>query len=369
MSDHRFRINPVLWGVPLILSGVGILLIVSTTGPASFTVSGTPYQIGLKQFSWLLIGIFAAAVMYSIPLRVWYRLSGKLLVTAWLLSWLPRVPVIGMAVGGARRWIHIPGIPVSIQPSELLCLALALHLAKILSRRTDKSDLSLFCSVFLLFLLCALPVIMQPDLGTTMVLFVISMGMYVERRGWLYPIFGAIFAGIGIWILIMIEPYRMRRIVAYQNPWADPFNKGYQAIQGLIAFANGGLWGSGLGHGFQKLNYLPAAYTDFIFAAIGEEMGLIGALFLLMAFAYWISQVAKIYFRCDEGYMAALTWGLTLTVLFPLVINVGGVTKLIPLTGMPFPFLSYGGTSLLMMWSRVGVIMRLEKESEPEYED
>ena len=98
-------------------------------------------------------------------------------------------------------------------------------------------------------------------------------------------------------------------------------------------------------------------------------MGLIGALVLLMAVAYWLSQVNKVYFRCEEGYMASLTWGLALTVLFPLVINVGVVTKLIPLTGMPFPFLSYGGTSLLMMWSRIGVIMRLEKESEPDYED
>lgn len=369
MTKSKFRVNPALWGVPLILSGMGILLIVSTTGPSSFSVHGTPYQMGLKQLQWLILGFVAMGVMYSIPLRAWYRLSAPLLITSWFLTWLPKLPVIGMSVGGARRWIHIPGVPVSIQPSELLCLALALHLAKILSRKTDKTKLAQFGSVVILFLLCALPVMAQPDLGTTMVLFIISMGMYVERKGWILPSIGAVIGALGIFGLILIEPYRMRRITAFLNPWSDPLNKGYQAIQGLIAFANGGIWGSGLGHGFQKLNYLPAAYTDFIYAAVGEEMGLMGTAFLLIIFAFWLAQVVKVYFRCEEGYMASLTWGLALTVLFPLVINVAGVTKLLPLTGMPFPFLSYGGTSLMMMWSRVGIIMRLEKESEPDYED
>lgn len=353
--------NPLLWGIPLVLSSIGILLIVSTTGPNSFNINGSPYQMGLKQLQWLVLGFLAMGIFYNIPLKLWYKISAPLLIFSWFLTWLPKVPVIGVAVGGARRWIHIPGLP-SIQPSELLCLALALHIAKLLSRKNDKSEFSQFLSIFVLFLLCALPVISQPDLGTTMVLFVISMGMFIERKGWTFPIIGGLIAGMGLVALIMIEPYRMRRVTAFLNPWSDPLNKGYQAIQGLIAFANGGLWGSGLGHGFQKLNYLPAAYTDFIFAAVAEEMGFMGAAFILAIFAFWLAQVAKIYFRCDEGYMASLCWGLVLTILFPLVINVCGVTKLLPLTGMPFPFLSYGGTSLLAMWGRIGIIARIEKE-------
>ena len=369
MDKSRFKINPVLWGVPLVLSGIGILLIVSTTGPSSFSINGTPYQVGLKQLLWLCMAIIASVFMYNVPLKIWYRISPYMLICSWIMTWLPKVPGIGMAIGGARRWVHIPGVSVSLQPSELLCLSLALHLAKILSRRTQKADGVQFLEVVGLFLACALPVMMQPDMGTTMVMFVISMGMYVERKGWKFPLCGLLIGAVGFYGMILLQPYRMRRLAAWLDPWSDPFNNGYQTIQGLIAFANGGFWGSGLGHGFQKLNYLPAAYTDFIYAAISEEMGLIGALVLLMAVAYWLSQVNKVYFRCEEGYMASLTWGLALTVLFPLVINVGGVTKLIPLTGMPFPFLSYGGTSLLMMWSRIGVIMRLEKESEPDYDE
>jgi len=359
----------MLWTIPLVLSGIGMLLIVSTTGPTSFGMHGTPYQMGLKQLGWLVLGICAMRLMYMIPLRVWYKTSGYLIVISWILTWCPKLPVIGMAVGGARRWIHIPGIPISLQPSELLCLSLALHVAKLLSRRNDKPKWAQFFSIVLLFLICAVPVMLQPDLGTTMVMFVIVMGMFVERKGWTFPCVGAVVGVTAVIGLIAIEPYRMRRITAFLNPWSDPLNKGYQAIQGLIAFSNGGLWGSGLGHGFQKLNYLPAAYTDFIFAAVGEEMGLMGTLFILGIFALWLVQVAKIYMDCEEGYMASLSWGLALTILFPLVINVGGVTKLIPLTGMPFPFLSYGGTSLMMMWSRIGILMRIEKECDEDYED
>jgi cell division protein FtsW len=164
-------------------------------------------------------------------------------------------------------------------------------------------------------------------------------------------------------MLIFFEPYRMRRVSAFLDPWSDPLDKGFQAIQGLIAFSNGGFWGAGLGHGFQKLNYLPAAYTDFIYAAIGEELGLMGTLGVIGLFAFWVSQTKMIYYRVPDGFKTSLTWGVTLTVVIPLVINVAGVTKLIPLTGMPLPFISYGGTSLLTMWSRIGIMLRLEKES------
>ena len=147
------------------------------------------------------------------------------------------------------------------------------------------------------------------------------------------------------------------------NPWDDPLDTGFQAIQGLIAFSNGGFWGAGLGHGFQKLNYLPAAYTDFIYAAIGEELGLVGTAGVLFLFAFWLTQTRKIYYRTHSEFKTVLTWGVTLTIVVPLVINVAGVIKFMPLTGMPLPFISYGGTSLLTMWSRIGLILRLEKES------
>ena len=361
-SSYRYGVNPFLWVIPLVLSGIGILMITSTTSPNSFLSTGTPFQMGMKQFQWLVIAITGMVTIYLIPLNFWYKHSGKLLVITWLMSWLPIIPGIGASVGGARRWIQIPGLSISIQPGELLCLAMALHLAKLFSRE-DKDPLKAFIAVITLMVIAVVPLLSQPDLGTTILIFLISMGMYVERVGWRLPI---ICGGIGILslspILIFGEAYRMRRVSAFLDPWSDPLDTGFQAIQGLIAFSNGGFWGTGMGHGFQKLNYLPAAYTDFIYAAIGEELGFAGTAGVLFLFGFWVTQVRGIYYKSDDVFKSALTWGVVLTVILPLAINVAGVTKMLPLTGMPLPFISYVGTSLLTMWSRVGLLMRLEKE-------
>ena len=240
---------------------------------------------------------------------------------------------------------------MSLQPGELLALALALHIAKLLTRDGDRDPLKTFTRVLTLVVFTSLPLLAQPDLGTTILVFTVAIG------------------GVAFPLLILLEPYRMRRVFAFLDPWADPLNKGFQAIQGLIAFANGGMWGSGLGHGFQKLNYLPAAYTDFIYAAIGEELGFIGTACVLALFGFWILQTRAAYFRTQDDFKASLIWGITLTVFLPFVINIAGVTKMMPLKGMALPFISYGGTSLVTMWARVGLILRLEKDSYLEDED
>ncbi len=360
---RKDRINPFIWVIPLILSGIGILMITSTTSPNSFTQTGTPFQMGLKQAQWLLIALSVMFVVFAVPLRFWYKTSSFLLILTWIMCWLPLIPGIGMSVGGASRWINVPGSSVSIQPGELLCVAMALHLAKLLSR-WDRDPGKAFLSTIMLVGIASVPLSLQPDLGTIILVFLVSMGMYVERIGWKWPVIaGGLLGGAIFPLLIFLEPYRMRRVAAFIDPWSDPLDKGFQAIQGLIAFSNGGFWGAGLGHGFQKLNYLPAAYTDFIYAAIGEELGLMGTLGVLLLFAFWVSQTRMVYYRVPDGFKSSLTWGIALTVVLPLVINVAGVTKMIPLTGMPLPFISYGGTSLLTMWSRIGIMLRLEKES------
>lgn len=362
-EQYGYRVSPFLWVIPLILTGIGILMITSTTSSVSFVSTGTPFQMGVRQLQWFFLAVIAMTLMYLFPLKFWYKTSGFFLISTWIMAWLPLFLNIGAAVGGARRWIQLPALGISIQPGELLCLAMALHLAKILSRNSQ-DPLKAFISTSILMFLGALPLLFQPDFGTATLLFLISMGMYVERIGWKYPIFaGSLITGLALPTLVFGKVYRMRRIAAFINPWSDPLKSGFQAIQGLIAFANGGFWGSGLGHGFQKLNYLPAAYTDFIYAAIGEELGLIGTLGVLLLFAFWLKQVQKIYYTVESGYGASLTWGIALTVILPLCINVAGVTKFSPMTGMPLPFVSYGGTSLLTMWLRVGILMRVEKES------
>jgi cell division protein FtsW len=154
----------------------------------------------------------------------------------------------------------------------------------------------------------------------------------------------------------------MRRFYAWSDPWSDPLDKGFQAIQGLIAFANGGVSGTGLGHGFQKLQYLPAAYTDFIYAAMGEELGVIGTLGVILLCILWTWRCRSLYNKVADGFDTVLVWGITLTIAVPFFINIAGVTNTIPLTGMPMPFISYGGSAIVMMWARIGLLMRIYKE-------
>ena len=184
--ENRYRANPFIWVIPLILSGIGILMITSTTSPNSFVLTGTPFQTGLRQLRWLAIAMCGMFFVYSVPVRIWKRFSAPLLILMWLLSWLPLVPGIGDTVGGASRWIRLPGLGVSLQPGELLALSLALHVAKLLSRDGDRDPLKTFGRILFLVTFAALPLLMQPDLGTTILVFTVVMGMYVERIGWRY---------------------------------------------------------------------------------------------------------------------------------------------------------------------------------------
>ena len=209
-------------------------------------LTGTPFQTGLRQLRWLAIAVCGMFFVYSVPVRIWKRFSAPLYIMMWLMTWLPLIPGIGDAAGGASRWIRLPGLGVSLQPGELLALALALHIAKLLTARRRPDPLKTFTRVLTLVVFTSLPLLAQPDLGTTILVFTVAMGMYVERIGWRYPLIaGGFIGGVAFPLLILLEPYRMRRVFAFLDPWADPLNKGFQAIQGLIAFANGGMWGLG----------------------------------------------------------------------------------------------------------------------------
>jgi cell division protein FtsW len=208
----------------------------------------------------------------------------------------------------------------------------------------------------------AFPLFLQPNMGGIILIFGICMSMHVVDRGWKYPLVGALFLGISFVAMIYMEPYRMRRLLAFIDPWNDPLDRGFQIIQGLVAFSNGGILGVGVGKGLQKLNYLPAAHTDYIFPAIGEEFGLVGTLFVVSLYAIWTVKSYSLYKRSNDSYISVLIWGITVSILFPMFVNLGGVMKLMPLTGIPLPFLSSGGTALVFMWVKVGILMRIGKE-------
>ncbi len=356
----RKRVDPLIWLIPLVLSSLGILMVTSTTSPGSFEVAGTPFTMGIRQLQWLGLGIVAMFISFCIPSRFWYRACGVLWLGSVVFVLLTLIPGVGTSVGGARRWIRVAGI--SIQPVEILTFFIVFLSAKF-AVRNEMNPAKCFPQYIMLIAVSCAPLMLQPDLGSTILVVLICMGMYVERFGWHRPLFfGVIGAGL-LALFIFFEPYRMRRVMAFLDPWQDPLDTGFQTIQGLIAFANGGAWGSGLGHGFQKLNYLPAAYTDFIYAALGEELGLIGTLGVLTLCLMWVIRGRSLYNRVPEGFETSVVWGMILTIILPFFINIAGVTNLMPLTGMPLPFISYGGSALVMVWVRVGALLRLQKES------
>jgi cell division protein FtsW len=211
----------------------------------------------------------------------------------------------------------------------------------------------------------ALPLLFQPNMGGIILIFAICMSMHVLSRGWKYPLAATLLLALVFAVMIYSAEYRMRRLIAFLNPWDDPMNTGFQIIQGLVAFSNGGILGMGLGKGLQKLNYLPAAHTDYIFPAIGEEFGLLGTMIILVLYAAWTRKSYQLYRRSQDSFFSVLIWGMTASVLFPMMINLGGVMKLMPLTGIPLPFLSAGGTALVFMWIRVGFLARANRELTP----
>jgi cell division protein FtsW len=357
--DETPKVDLWLWLIPLILSGLGILMVTSTTSNFIYDISGSPFTMGIRQIRSLGFGFIIMLVTICIPVRFWYNIATFFWLSTVVLLVATIIPGIGSGGGGASRWIRLGAL--SIQPSEIMVLAVVLETGKLFEKHADDKR-KCFAAMLILIAVTAAPLLKQPDLGSTIFLVLICMGMYVERFSWGPPLLMGLIGLFLLLLLIFIEPYRMRRWNAFHDPYADPLDAGFQTIQGLIAFANGGMWGAGLGHGFQKLQYLPAAYTDFIYAALGEELGLLGTLGILALMTMWIFRCRSLYKHVPSKYETSVVWGIMLTIILPLFINIGGVTNLMPLTGIPLPFISYGGSSLIMSWARIGILLRMQKD-------
>jgi len=358
-SDEPARMDLWLWLIPLILSGLGILMVTSTTSNFVYDVSGSPFTMGIRQIRSLGFGFIMMMLTICIPTRFWRNIAPLMWAMSVIMIVCTLIPGIGSAVGGANRWLRIAG--VSIQPSEIALLAVVLEMGKLFEKHSEDRFMC-FRTVLMLIVITAAPLLLQPDLGSVILLAFVCMGMFVEKHGWKLPIMAGVAGVLLLLLLIKLRPYRMRRLNAFLDPHSDPLNTGFQTIQGLIAFANGGAWGAGLGYGFQKLHYLPAAYTDFIYAALGEELGLIGTVGVLALMAMWLWRCRFLYKHAPGSFETSLVWGITLSILGPFFINVAGVTNLIPLTGMPLPFVSYGGSALVMSWVSIGILLRVQRD-------
>jgi cell division protein FtsW len=345
---------------------LGLVMILSASSVSSFATYGSSFLFFKRQLIWAAIGIVVFVFFVRTDyrrLRGWGYVSYAI-AACLLLAVL--IPGAGTSVGGSARWLSAG--PLSFQPSEIAKLALVLFAADVFSRKKEEKFDSLGHTAVPLLpclaLLAAL-VMLQPDLGTTLMLGSIGLGLLFVAGApfrFLAPIFGTSIALTTA--AAFAEPYRRARVLAFLNPWADPYNTGYQTIQSLVAMGSGGWFGVGLGASRQKWLYVPNAHTDFIFAILGEEMGLLGTLVVvgLFVFVTWLGiRTAR---RAPDRFGTLVAAGITIWIAVQALINMGAASGVLPITGVPLPLVSFGGTSLVVSFAAMGVLINIAHRGE-----
>jgi cell division protein FtsW len=348
------------------LTLIGLVMVLSASSVQALRNHGSSWYFFNRQLLWVAIGTAAMVATSRVDYRHWRRLAMPLLGIAMVMMVLVLVPGIGIRVSGSSRWLGYG--PFRIQPSELAKLGILLFSADLLTRRADRMrDWRVTVKPVVGFYLgIAVLLLCQPDLGTALVTGCIVMGV-VFLAGTPLHWMGGLGAGAGLATLLLakVEPYRWRRMTSFRNPLADVSNTGYQAAQGRVALASGHLTGVGLGSSRAKWGFLPAAHTDFIFAIIGEELGLLGALLVVALFCALAYLGARTAMRAPDRFGFLLAGGITAWVVGQAVINIGAVTGLLPITGVPLPFVSSGGSSLVPMMAAMGMLLNVTRQVRP----
>ncbi|UAW99006.1 putative lipid II flippase FtsW [Halopseudomonas nanhaiensis] len=365
-GERRFDMDlPLLVGA-LCLLGLGLVMVSSASMEVAAGQLGNPMYYMVRQIIYLLIGVAALLVTLTIPLQLWEQFRFPLLFLGFALLVAVLIPGIGREVNGSWRWIQVG--PINVQPSELAKLFAVVFLAGYLVHRKDevKEQWFGFIKPFMVLGPMAWLLIIEPDFGATVVLMGAATGMLFLGGVGLFR-FALLFGSLGgmAGLLILFEPYRLQRLTGFLNPWNDPYGTGYQLTQALIAFGRGDWLGMGLGNSIQKQFYLPEAHTDFVFAVLAEELGLIGALaaFGLLIFVAIRSLYIGLWAeRAGRLFSAYLAYGLAIMWCGQILINVGVNVGLLPTKGLTLPFLSYGGSSLVVCCISLGLLLRIDWE-------
>ncbi len=321
-----------------------------------------PYKYVRSQFIFFIIGLIVIFVILKIPPQYLEKYSNHFLFLCMILLILVLIPGIGKVRNGSRSWFGIG--PLGIQPSEFSKLGLIIYTSKYLSHNNKtikdikKGLLPLFIIIILFFIL----IMLEPDFGTAMVIILtLIVLIYISGPNLSFFIKIGIIGLIGIVILIIIAPYRIKRITAYLNPWSDPLGSGFQIIQSLYAIGPSSLLGTGFNNSIQKHFYLPEPQTDFIFSIISEEFGIVGVFLVLFLYTIIFYRSIKISLNQTNLFYKYLTFGLSFGILLQVTLNILVVTGTIPTTGITLPFLSYGGSSLLISMVSIGIILNISR--------
>ena len=352
--------------VTLALVAFGLVMVYSATSAPAAIGHGDPSSYLKRQSVYAVLGIVLLLVASRTDFRLLRRFAPLLVVVS--LALCAAVLVLGTPVNGARRWLSLG--PAVFQPSELAKLSMAIWAAAYLARRRPPQTLRELVRPLgiLAGLFCAL-LLAEPDLGTATTLLVMLAAVLVVAGT---PVRTLAAAGVVVGALVLaaiwLEPYRRARLLSFLSPWDDPQASGFQTIQAMIGLGSGGLFGNGLGQGVQKMNYLPEAHTDMILAVIGEELGLVGTAAVVCAFAVFAYAALRIALACPDPFGKRLACALGALIGGQAAINLAAVLGLAPLTGIPLPFVSYGGSNLVVALTSVGVLLNIasSRVGEPE---
>jgi cell division protein FtsW len=318
-----------------------------------------------RQLMWLVLGVVLLFAGASVDYHRLRPLAWPLAIATVVLMVLVLLPHFGVEVNGARRWLRLG--PLQMQPAELAKIAAIIFMALWLERHRDRlSSLENGVVPFLALLaFTILLVILERDLGTTLILAGILLAQFLVAGGRKrHVLLLALIMALCVYLFIRMEPYRLHRILAFVDPWSDPLNTGFQAIQSVVALGSGGFTGLGLGHSIQKYQWLPFAHTDFIFAIVGEETGLLGTSAVLALFGLFAYRGYRVALKAPDAFGSLLACGVTTWIALQALINIAAVTVTLPTTGIPLPFISYGGSSLAIALLAVGILINVSTQSE-----
>ncbi|CAN5604828.1 putative lipid II flippase FtsW [soil metagenome] len=352
----------VLAAVVAVLNLIGLLMVLSASSVTALHDNGSSWYYFNRQAMWVALGALALVAAMRLDLAILQRAARPLLIVSIGLLALVLVPGIGVTVNGSSRWLGAG--PLQFQPSELVKLSLVVFAAALLTRRADRmGDTRVTLRPVLLVLgVAAALLLAQPNLGTTIIIGAIAFAVLYVAGTPLVPLGAwlavATVASVG---LALSADYRRARVLAFLDPWADPANTGYQVIQSMIGLADGGIGGAGLGASRAKWGFLPFAHTDFIFSIIGEELGLLGALVVVALFCALGVLGVRTALHADSRFAMLLATGITAWFLIQGFVNIGAVIGMLPITGVPLPFVSFGGSSLLVSMGAAGLLLNVAR--------
>lgn len=347
------------------LATLGLMMVASSSIVISEKLYGQPFHFLFRQSIYLFLAFFLALKVIRIPITTWQELSGILLVFSLGLLVLVLIPGIGKVVNGSYRWIGVG--PIQFQVSEFTKFAMVLYIASYISRKNleIKTVMGFIKPLVVVGLSCLL-LLMEPDFGASVVIALTSLALLFlagVRLSQFLILFLMVLILAGT--LAVTSPYRLARLTSFLSPWANQFDGGYQLTQSLIAFGRGGIWGSGLGESVQKLFYLPEAHTDFLFAVLAEELGLVGISLVLLLYFTLVMRGFSIARRAEEAnrlYHAYVAYGMTLWIGIQAFVNIGVNSGLLPTKGLTLPLMSSGGSSMLMTGVAIAVLFRVDYE-------